>query len=52
MGGEGAWICDVVARDLDGTHVEGGEKGASEGYFGHFGGEAVKDFEVKMGIQA
>jgi hypothetical protein len=45
-------VCDMVAGDLDRPHVKGGEEGASEGDFGHLGGEAVKDFEVQMGIQA
>lgn len=52
LGGEGARVCNVVAGYFDGAHVEGREEGAGEGDFGHFGGEAVKDFEVEMGIQA
>ena len=52
LGGKGPRVCDVVAGDLDRAHVESGEEGAGEGDFGHFGGEAVKDFEVEMGIQA
>lgn len=38
LGRVGAWVGDVVGGEFGRAHVQRGEEGAGEGYFGHFDG--------------